>query len=234
MTLLLAFAAGLLTILSPCVLPLAPVVVAGAAAQDPRGPLALALGLALTFGTAGALFAGAGLSLGGDLARPAAAALALIAGLVMLVSPLRRRAEAFFGRFARWGETLDARRPAGLLGFAAAGAALAFLWAPCVGPTLGAAFALAASGGSLAAAGAVMTAFALGAALALLAAGYGLRRLAAARRLRLQALAGAGRTAFALLLVGLGASVLTGFDREIEAAALRASPRWLIALTTAV
>ena len=37
-TLLLAFLAGVLTILSPCVLPLAPIVVAGGRASDPRGP----------------------------------------------------------------------------------------------------------------------------------------------------------------------------------------------------
>ncbi len=49
----LAFAAGLLTILSPCILPLAPIVVAAARADDPRGPFALALGLALTFAVVG-------------------------------------------------------------------------------------------------------------------------------------------------------------------------------------
>ena len=52
-TLALAFVAGMLTILSPCVLPLAPVVVASARSQDPRGPIALALGLAATFGLVG-------------------------------------------------------------------------------------------------------------------------------------------------------------------------------------
>jgi cytochrome c-type biogenesis protein len=49
----LALAAGVLTIFSPCVLPLAPIVVAGARARDPRGPIALGLGLAATFGVVG-------------------------------------------------------------------------------------------------------------------------------------------------------------------------------------
>ncbi len=42
----LSFVAGLLTILNPCVLPLVPVLVAGAAASSRFGPAALALGLA--------------------------------------------------------------------------------------------------------------------------------------------------------------------------------------------
>ena len=49
----LAFAAGMLTIFSPCVLPLAPIVIASARAEDPLGPIALGLGMALTFGVVG-------------------------------------------------------------------------------------------------------------------------------------------------------------------------------------
>ena len=60
----LVFSAGVLTILSPCVLPLAPIVVASARAKDPRGPIALGLGLALTFGLVGGILASFGVEFG--------------------------------------------------------------------------------------------------------------------------------------------------------------------------
>ena len=60
----LAFVAGLLTILSPCILPLAPIVVAAARADGLRGPLALAAGLAATFAVAGGALAALGVEIG--------------------------------------------------------------------------------------------------------------------------------------------------------------------------
>lgn len=178
--LFLAFFAGLLTILSPCVLPLAPIVVAGARARDARGPLALALGLAATFGLVGGFLASLGVELGDVPALRAIAAMILVAvGFVMLIPALGARSERVLSPMAGWGELISKRLPAaGLTGQMAAGAVLALAWAPCAGPSLGAAFALAASGGSIAMTMAIMSVFALGAAASLLAAGYGLGKLA--------------------------------------------------------
>ena len=105
--------------------------------------------------------------------------------------PCRRARAGAAG--ALWRGALNCLPAAGLLGSFAAGIVLAFAWAPCVGPTLGAAFALAASGGSLAAAMATMFVFALGAALALLAAGFGLGKLAGRRTVAPAGRASAGR-----------------------------------------
>jgi cytochrome c-type biogenesis protein len=63
-TLILAFLAEVLTILSPSVLPLAPIVIASARAEDAWGPLALAAGLALTFGLVGGSLASFGIEFG--------------------------------------------------------------------------------------------------------------------------------------------------------------------------
>ena len=51
--LLFAYAAGLLTLLNPCVLPLLPLIAAGAVARHPLGPLAMAAGMAVSFTLAG-------------------------------------------------------------------------------------------------------------------------------------------------------------------------------------
>jgi cytochrome c-type biogenesis protein len=193
----LAFAAGMLTILSPCVLPLAPVVVASARAKDPRGPIALGLGLAATFGIIGGLLASFGVEFGDwEWARTASALIMIAIGAALLVPAIGDAIELRLGFAGRAAGVLGERLPnAGLAGQAAAGVVLAFAWAPCAGPILGAALLLAAKGGSVAAAMATMSAYALGAAGALIAAGYALGRVASRARFAWPARAAGSRLA---------------------------------------
>jgi cytochrome c-type biogenesis protein len=228
-TLPLPFLAGVLTILSPCVLPLAPIVVAGARAQDRRAPLALAAGLAATFGLVGGLLASTGVDFGDQPAlRLVAAALILLTGLVLLLPALAHRLEAALAPLQRYADTLQARLPqSGLWGQAAAGALLALVWAPCAGPTLAAAFVLAAQGGSLAFAMLSMGIFALGAAGALLALGYGLARLSGEGRRAAMATGAGGRRLLGAAFALAGLLILTGADHILEAFALAHFPIWL-------
>ena len=106
MSFILAFVAGALSILSPCVLPLAPIVIAGAV-RDPRGPLALALGLALTFGVGGGIVASLGVAFAATNAlRLVAAAIMVAAGLALLVPALGLKSERALSPLARFGEAL--------------------------------------------------------------------------------------------------------------------------------
>jgi cytochrome c biogenesis protein CcdA len=228
-TLPLSFLAGALTMLSPCVLPLVPVVVAGARAENPRAPLALAAGMAVTFGLVGGLLASLGVDFGDSpVLRDLAAVLMLLVGLVLIFPALAHRFEAVLTPLQRLGSSLQTKLPSsGLLGQAAAGALLALVWAPCAGPTLAAAFVLAARGGSLPFAILSMSIFALGAAGALLGLGYGLGRMTGgARRAALATGAGARFLlggAFALV----GVLILTGGDHWLESLALAHMPDWL-------
>jgi cytochrome c-type biogenesis protein len=233
-TLPLAFAAGVLTILSPCVLPLAPIVVASARAEDPRGPIALGLGLAATFGVVGGVLASFGVELGDSaFARAASAVIMIVIGAALLVPAIGEAIERRLGFAGRAANALSERLPhAGLAGHAAAGVVLAFAWAPCAGPILGAALLLVAKGGSPAAAIVTMTAYALGAAGALLVVGYAVGRVAAKARF---AWAGAGgRVALGAAFALIGAAVLTGLDHHIEAALVAATPDWLSAFATSL
>ena len=230
----LAFAAGMLTIFSPCVLPLAPIVVAAARARDPRGPIALGFGLAATFGIVGGVLASFGVEFGdSDLARAASAVVMVAIGAALLVPAIGERIERRLGFVGRAADVMSERLPnAGLAGQAAAGVVLAFAWAPCAGPILGAALLLAAKGGSLAAAIATMTAYAVGAASALIGAGYAAGRVASKARF---VWAGAGgRLALGAAFVLVGAAVLTGFDHHIEAVLVAAMPDWLTAFATSL
>jgi cytochrome c-type biogenesis protein len=230
----LAFAAGMLTILSPCVLPLAPVVVASARAKDPRGPIALGLGLAATFGVVGGVLASFGVAFGDwDWARTASAAIMIAIGAALLAPAMGEAVERRLGVVGRAADALSERLPnAGLAGQAAAGVVLAFAWAPCAGPILGAALLLAAKGGSVAAAMATMSAYALGAAGALIVVGYAVGRVASKARF---ASAGAsGRVALGAAFALIGAAVLTGLDHRIEAVLVASMPDWLTSFATSL
>jgi cytochrome c biogenesis protein CcdA len=230
----LAFAAGLLTILSPCVLPLAPIVVAAARARDPRGPVALGFGLAATFGIVSGVLAASGVEFGDSaLARGASAIVMIAIGAALLAPAIGERIERRLGFIGRAADVMSERLPnAGLAGQAAAGVVLAFAWAPCAGPILGAALLIAAKGGSLAAAIATMTVYALGAAGVLLAVGFAVGRVAS--RARLAWAGAAGRLALGAAFLVIGAAVLTGLDHHIEAVFVAAMPDWLTAFATAL
>jgi cytochrome c-type biogenesis protein len=234
LTLPLALAAGMLTIFSPCVLPRAPIVVAAARARDPRGPIALGFGLAATFGVVGGVLASFGVEFGDSaLARGASAVVMIAIGAALLAPAIGERIERRLGFVGRAADVMSERLPnVGLAGQAAAGVVLAFAWAPCAGPILGAALVLAAKGGSLAAAIVTMTAYALGAAGALIGVGYAAGRVASKARF---AWAGAaGRLALGAAFVVIGVAVLTGFDHHIEAVLVAAMPDWLTAFATSL
>lgn len=61
---LLALLAGVLSVLSPCVLPLVPVVIAGAVAEHRLAPLGLAAGVAISFTVIGLFVATIGTAIG--------------------------------------------------------------------------------------------------------------------------------------------------------------------------
>ncbi len=85
------------------------------------------------------------------------------AGLALLVPAVGERLSALAAPAGGLAGRLSERLPAGAAGQFGTGALLGLAWAPCIGPTLGAAFALAASGGSRTVAAIAMAAFGLGA-----------------------------------------------------------------------
>ncbi len=234
LSLVFAYLAGALTILNPCVLPLLPVVLAGARARGTMAPMAMAAGLALTFGIIGTVLASAGVELGDTGVIRWVAAGAMIAfGLALAIPALGHTLEGVLLPLTRASDGLAERVPAaGLLGAAATGAVLAIAWAPCVGPSLGAAIALAASGGSQAQVFATMSVFALGAASSLLAAGFVLGRLTGSGRAAAGQSAQVGRTVLGLSFVLVGLLILTGWDKVVEARIVEAMPDWLVLFAT--
>src|SRR6478752_5845966 len=138
----LALLAGVLSTLSPCVLPILPMVLGAAVSEHRFGPAALAAGLTLSFVAIGLFVATIGFSLGldGGLFRTAAAILLVAFGIVLLVPHVQARVAVAAGPVGNWAEhRFGGFSPGGLGGQFMVGLLLGAVWSPCIGPTLGAA-----------------------------------------------------------------------------------------------
>ncbi len=234
-SLALAFVAGLVTILNPCVLPLIPILVGSALGKSRFGPLALAAGLVFSFTLFGFLILTFGFALGIEerTVRLLAGAILVLAGIVLLVPPLQAALSAAASPLTNRGnQALSKVSGEGAAGQFAVGTLLGLVWAPCVGPTLGVAIAAASTGENLGHAFVTFLVFGLGVAASILVFAYGSRKALGERRKTLAGLARYGKPIFGALLVVVGATVLTGFDKQIEIAVLDAMPQWLVEFTT--
>jgi cytochrome c biogenesis protein CcdA len=231
----LAFLAGLLSILSPCVLPLIPIVIGAATGEHRYGPAALAAGLALSFVTIGLFVATIGFSLGldQDIFRAVAAVLLIAIGGALLVPRLQMQIAAAAGPIGNWAQLQTGDMQGRGLGKQfAVGVLLGAVWSPCVGPTLGAASLLAARAENLGGVALTMFAFGIGAALPLLLIGVMSREALARWRGRMLAAGSGGKAVMGAILVVTGVLILTGLDKRLEAFLVDASPAWLTELTT--
>lgn len=216
MTLAVAFLGGLISCLSPCVLPVIPVFVghlAGGAGHDPSGQ---GIGVARPnptgrYRAAGFLFGFAGVFV------VLWVSLGLIGFALLSVVPIARQAAGVVivalgvVTIAGWQPVLAVGRFGGAGSFSGSlllGAGVAVGWTPCIGPTLGAILTLAAASASVWSGAALLVAYAFGMAVPFIAVALGLSRFrpmsrALARHHRpVQVLTG-------FLIVGVGVLVTT-------------------------
>lgn len=232
----LSFLAGVLSTLSPCVLPLVPILVSSAVLAHRLGPLALACGLTLSFTVVGVFITAVGASLGLDqeVLRSIAAILLLGFGFVLVVPQIQERFAVAASRLSSSGQTLLSHITLdGLSGQFILGLLLGLVWSPCVGPTLGAAITLASQGNSLMQVALVMAIFGIGTSVPLIALGLASRQVIAHWRGRLLDAGKFGRKALGIIMLALGVAILTGSDKIFESWVLSVAPEWLVKLTTA-
>ena len=231
----LAFTAGLLSILSPCVLPLVPIVLGAAVSAHALGAVALAVGLAVSFTVLGLLLALAGFGLGIDagMFQVAAAAIMIVLGAILLVPSWQARLAAAGGPVSSWADRyFGGFASSGLAGQFAVGLLLGAVWSPCVGPTLGAASLLASQGRDLAHVTLTMAVFGIGAGLPLIVLGLLSRATLMRLRSRLMSAGKLGKGLLGAAFILIGAAIVSGADKRIEAVLVDASPQWLTELTT--
>lgn len=234
-TLFLAFMAGIVSILSPCVLPLLPVVLGSAVAEHKAGPAALALGLAISFVVIGLFVATIGFELGLNEAvfRNLAAVLMIAFGIVLCSRQLQMQFATAAGPISSFAESrFGGFSAGGLQGQFGVGLLLGAVWSPCVGPTLGAASVLASQGKNLGAVALTMFAFGVGAGLPLLLLGFLSRGALMRFKVRMMSAGKGIKLVFGGLLVLVGSLILTGLDRRLETLLVQISPEWLTRFTT--
>ncbi len=192
-----AFLAGLLSFVSPCVLPIVPPYLAYLAgltfdelqnekrsAEATRQLIFTAIGFVLGFTTVFVAL-GATASIIGQAVARYFDALAIIAGAIILVMGLHFLGVFRIALFYREARVQVARRPAGLLGAYVMGLAFAFGWTPCVGPVRAAILFVAGAEASAARGAVLLTVYSLGIGLPfLLAALFATRFLGWAARFK--------------------------------------------------
>src|SRR5258705_3561352 len=186
-SLALALTAGMLSVLSPCVLPILPIVLGAAASERKWGPVALAIGLSISFIAIGLFVATVGFAVGldADVFRYVAAVLMVGIGLVLMLPGVQAQLAVASGPIANWADARFSGVRSGASGQFWVGLLLGAVWSPCVGPTLGAASLLAAQGKDLGQVALTMFTFGVGAALPLLALGWLSRETMVRWRVRL-------------------------------------------------
>jgi len=237
MELLLGYAAGLLTLINPCVLPVLPIVLATALQADRRGPIALAAGMSLAFVVLGLGVATLGYALGirEEAVAQAAAILMIGFGLILLVPRLNAGfATATAGVSTRADSQMDVIDRSGLKGQFLGGMLLGAVWSPCVGPTLGGAIGLASQGESLWLAGGIMFAFAMGISTIILVLGYGARSVIMKRQALMRKIADKSRLLMGVVFILVGVVILTNFLRVVEGWMVQNLPTWLIDLSVII
>ncbi len=231
----LAFTAGVLSVLSPCVLPILPIVLCAATTDRKASPVPLAVGLSTSFVTVGLFVATIGYSLGLDanVFRYVAASLIIAIGIVLMLPQLQAHLAAASSPIANWtDQRFRSQRGTGISGQFWIGVLLGAVWSPCVGPTLGAASLLAAQGRNLPQVAITMLVFGIGAGLPLLLLGLLSREAMTRWRSRLLSAGQVTKVGLGIVFVAIGVLVLTGLDKSLEAGLVAVSPQWLTDLTT--
>ncbi|WP_237046297.1 cytochrome c biogenesis CcdA family protein [Aquipseudomonas alcaligenes] len=144
----LSLLAGSLTTLSPCVFPILPLVIGGAVQANRLAPVAMGVGMAVSFALIGILLGALGpaLDIDSDSVRIFGAWLLISFGLVMLIPALNRRFTEWMLPIASSANAASARLDgSSLSGAFLLGGVLGLVWSPCSGPLLASALTLVAS-----------------------------------------------------------------------------------------
>lgn len=174
--LLFAFLAGIFTVLSPCILPILPVILSAGTAKGRWRPLGIILGLILSFTfftlTLTALVHATGLS--ANFLRYLAIALIFLFGIIMIFPRLSEWFANITSPIANLGQKVQAGSSGnGLIGGFLLGIALGLLWTPCAGPILAAITTLVATQSISVFTVAVTLAYTIGAAIPMFFIAYG-------------------------------------------------------------
>lgn len=227
---LFAFLAGIVTVLSPCILPLLPIILSSSDGKDTRKPLGVVLGFVASF-TFFTLFLSTIVRISGipaDWLRLISVIVLAVFGASLLIPGLQTQIEIFFSRFANLGSSGQNRN--GFIGGLIVGFSLGLLWTPCVGPILASVISLAITGTVTAEAVIITFAYATGTSipmfLIMLAGSTALQRVPWLLRNT-----GKIQKAFGVLMLVTALGIFFNIDRAFQAYILETFPNYAQSLT---
>ena len=224
-----AFLSGIVTILSPCILPVLPIVLSGSVGGKGR-PFGVIAGFIVSFSVftlvLTSLVQASGLA--PDALRVAAVVLIFFFGLVMLVPRLRHGFEMIASRIARGGQGQTQTK--GFAGGLLVGSSLGLIWTPCVGPIMASVISLAINQSVDGGAVFIILAYSLGTSIPMLTIMLGgrtmMKRVPVLSRNpdRIQQV-------FGVLMILVAVTIGLGWDRRFQSAVLRIFPNYGSGLT---
>src|SRR6201997_1188138 len=229
-----ALIAGLVSFLSPCVLPLVPpylIYLTGATIEhvehdesvsaSKRAVMLSALLFVLGFSTV-FLLLGASATLIGTLIRAWSAELSILAGIVIIVMGLHFLGLTRISLLMREGR-LPIPKPMGLWGAYVMGLAFAFGWTPCIGPILAAILSIAAAEATVAKGAGLLAVYSAGLGIPFLIAAFMVEQFSALFS-RMKAHLATVERAMGVLLVVTGIGFLTGAVTNVSVWLLETFP----------
>lgn len=227
---LLAFLAGIVTVLSPCVLPLLPAILASSVQEGRLRPWGVVVGFVACFAGATLLLSTLVMATGvsPNIVRTISGILLVVLGTTLAIPQLSHGFEMQAGGVAALSGAIPSDRD-GFWGGVLLGSGLGLAWTPCVGPIMASVITLALNqqvdGGTVL----IALAYASGTALPMAAVIFGGRALT--QRIRfLHTNMTAIRSIMGALLVLAGLAILTGADRALQVWLLTQFPGWEAAL----
>ncbi len=211
-----AFLAGILTIASPCVLMVLPILLSTSNTGGRMRPLGIVLGFAVSFTAFTLAFAGAlqALALPASWLRIFTVVALGVFGLALLVPAVGHMFERALSPLARLAGSNTQR--SGFGGGLIIGSGLGLLWAPCAGPIMASVIALTAIAGISPQGVAISLAYTLGAGIPMLVIAYGSRRFAT-RAKRAGRSTGLLQRVFGALTLVACVAILFGADTKLQA-----------------
>ncbi len=214
----LAVLGGLVTVLSPCILPILPILVSRSLQSSSYGPVALVIGLVSGFAVTGSLLGITASWLTGlaNILRYGAIAILLFLGLLAIFPAWSYRLFSYLPT-SKW---VKEPKSLGLVGEFWLGTQLGLLWTPCAGPVLGSILLLAVANHEITSAFGLLVAYGVGAAIPLLGIAYG-GRVFSQRLLKLRSHSALLQRLGGIIIILTAIAILLGWDTEIQ---LRLAP----------
>ena len=234
MALLIAFSflAGIVTILSPCILPVLPIILSTSTSGGKRRPFAIVVGFVLSFVffTLALTTIVKATGLDGEVLRNVAIGVLIFFGVSLLIPKFQLWMEILFSKLAGKFSKAGKEEQGGFGGGVVIGLSLGLLWTPCVGPIMAGVLALAATSSVTLQAVFITLAYALGTALPMFGIIYGGRRLLEKVPFLLRN-TGRIQKVFGVIIILVAVGMFYGVDRKFQAYVLEKFPFYGSGLT---